>query len=96
MCHTGSLHSEALEGPVSCGDGADETGSDVVALELEGIKGVELGRARRFLEDFVDGGLKIGIESFEKVLEEEGQKLTGSSGTYELCDGDAKQNSLQL
>lgn len=75
---TGALHLETLEGPVTGRDGADETLGDAVAVELELLDRVELGRAVRLLEDLVDVDLQVVVELLEEIFEEEGEELTGT------------------
>ena len=56
----------------------------MVALELHGGEGVELGRARGLLQHLVDGRLQVRVERLEEVLEEQGKQLSSTSiGTSE-------------
>ena len=79
MCHSRTVHFEPLERPVSGRDGAHEAGSDVVALELHGGEGVELGRARGLLQHLVNGRLQVRVERLEEVLEEQSEQLSSTS-----------------
>ena len=65
----GALHLEALEGPVAGRDGAHEPLRDPVAVQLELLDRVELGRALRLLEDLVNVRLEVVVELLEQVLE---------------------------
>ena len=66
-----SLHLESLEGPVPCRDRSDESLGDSVAMKLELLDRVKLGRSVLLFEDLVDVGLEIVVEFLEQILEEQ-------------------------
>ena len=47
----------------------------MVTLELHRVECIEFTRARGFLEDLVDGGFEVSVESLKEIFEEQGQQL---------------------
>lgn len=81
MGDAGALHSEALDGPVACGDGAHESGGDVVAVHEELLEGVKLFGALCLFERFVDVHFELRVELFKEVFEHEREQLTSQFET---------------
>lgn len=70
MGNARALHLEPLERPVARRDRSHKALRDAVAVELELLDRVELGRAVDLLENLVDVGLEVVVELLEEVLEE--------------------------
>jgi hypothetical protein len=68
----------------------------MVAHELHGGESIVLVRPRRFLEDLVDGGLEVGVEGLEKILEQKCQKLTRTEVLSQQWSQEHTKKDLQL